>query len=518
MFWTMNRRWNRFKIAFCIRIMFFGVPLMFFITNNFSATTNDYSGQETVRFSSRHLLGLIDQEDKNCSPAAILEFPSDGLNKTQRQNGYILIHCVLAIYCFLLLGIICEEYFVPAIEILSERLKMPADIVGATFMATASSSTELFINCVGTFITEGDLGVGAILGSAVFNILAVPALCTLIAGKVIILDWWSISRDCMMYAVAVVALILTLLDSKVYWYEALLLILAYIWYIVAMVYDGLLSKMAKTCCIFGDSSEAAPLLYDVNGNDTAQSPQRTYWEQKININERGKHESSESGDYDYLSLSQPNPIWSWPNKTTSIFQKLYWLVSWPIRIMLWCTIPDCKKYYRIYPVSLMMCIMWIAGVSYLVAWIITIIGDTLDIPDSITGLIIVAAGASIPEAVSSVLVTIKGHGTMGVSNTIGSNTFDILLCLGLPWFVKSAFFPSDPNNHWVAINSNGLSYSAIFILSTLMAFYISLYLNKFQLDWKVAIAFLFIYASFNAMAAIIELNMFFPVNLPICPH
>lgn len=46
------------------------------------------------------------------------------------------------------------------------------------------------------------------------------------------LDWWSVSRDCMMYAVAVVALILTLLDDKVYWQEALVLVLMYTLYIL----------------------------------------------------------------------------------------------------------------------------------------------------------------------------------------------------------------------------------------------------------------------------------------------
>jgi len=57
-------------------------------------------------------------------------------------------------------------------------------VAGATVMAAASSSPELFINVIGTFVTEGDLGVGAIVGSAVFNILAVPACCALFANKV----------------------------------------------------------------------------------------------------------------------------------------------------------------------------------------------------------------------------------------------------------------------------------------------------------------------------------------------
>lgn len=54
-----------------------------------------------------------------------------------------------------------------------------------------------------------------------------------------------------------------------------------------------------------------------------------------------------------------------------------------------------------------------------------------------------------PEAVSSVIVTNQGHGAMGISNSIGSNTFDILLCLGLPWFVKSYFLPNVPDEKWV---------------------------------------------------------------------
>lgn len=65
------------------------------------------------------------------------------------------------------------------------------------------------------------------------------------------------------------------------------------------------------------------------------------------------------------------------------------------------------------------------------------------------GLTFLAAGTSVPEAVSSVIVTNQGHGAMGISNSIGSNTFDILLCLGLPWFIKSYFLPDVAGEQWV---------------------------------------------------------------------
>lgn len=61
---------------------------------------------------------------------------------------------------------------------------MSNDVAGATFMAAATSAPELFVNCIGTFITEGDIGIGTIVGSAVFNILAVAACCGIGAGMV----------------------------------------------------------------------------------------------------------------------------------------------------------------------------------------------------------------------------------------------------------------------------------------------------------------------------------------------
>jgi Ca2+/Na+ antiporter len=43
------------------------------------------------------------------------------------------------------------------------------------------------------------------------------------------------------------------------------------------------------------------------------------------------------------------------------------------------------------------------------------------------------AGVSVPDALSSIAVIKEGYGDMAVSNAVGSNVFDILVCLGLPW-------------------------------------------------------------------------------------
>lgn len=109
----------------------------------------------------------------------------------------------------LMIGIVVDEYFVPSLEVIAEGilyssldtlrqqhnrdlrliiysavLHMSPDVAGATIMAVGTSSPELFINIVGTFITQGDIGVGTIVGSAAFNILAAPACCGLFTGFV----------------------------------------------------------------------------------------------------------------------------------------------------------------------------------------------------------------------------------------------------------------------------------------------------------------------------------------------
>jgi Ca2+/Na+ antiporter len=100
-------------------------------------------------------------------------------------------------------------------------------------MAIATSSPELFINCWGTFITEGDIGVGTIVGSAVFNVLAVPAGCGFFAGTAIQLDWWAVSRDCTFYAFSVIALIAVIYDNQIMWYEAAFLVASYGIYLIS---------------------------------------------------------------------------------------------------------------------------------------------------------------------------------------------------------------------------------------------------------------------------------------------
>ena len=61
------------------------------------------------------------------------------------------------------LAIICDDFFVPSLEAISEKLHLSEDVAGATFMAAGSSAPELFTSVAGVAV-ETDVGVGTIVG------------------------------------------------------------------------------------------------------------------------------------------------------------------------------------------------------------------------------------------------------------------------------------------------------------------------------------------------------------------
>ena len=55
------------------------------------------------------------------------------------------------------------------------------------------------------------------------------------------------------------------------------------------------------------------------------------------------------------------------------------------------------------------------------------------------GLTFLAAGTSVPDLLTSVIVARQGQGDMAVSSSIGSNIFDVLVGLPFPWYANSAW-------------------------------------------------------------------------------
>lgn len=58
----------------------------------------------------------------------------------------------------------------------------------------------------------------------------------------------------------------------------------------------------------------------------------------------------------------------------SHLEMFWWIYTWPIRLILSLTIPDPRTNRRMYPISFIMCIIWISMNSYSVIWMLSVIG------------------------------------------------------------------------------------------------------------------------------------------------
>ena len=150
------------------------------------------------------------------------------------------------------------------------------------------------------------------------------------------------------------------------------------------------------------------------------------WEKHTHKNE----EQVDSGDQaEGLDLS-------WP---TTGRARLTYIIWAPIIIPLALTIIDCRKEKNVkyYGLTFTMSIVWVAVYSYFMVWFATLAGDSFGISDYIMGLTVLAAGTSVPDLLTSVIVARQGHGDMAVSSSIGSNIFDITVGLPVPWILSN---------------------------------------------------------------------------------
>ncbi|KAJ8410316.1 hypothetical protein AAFF_G00202970 [Aldrovandia affinis] len=521
----------------------------------------------------RRLLAITgdnDTEEKNCTEPAIKEFPEDLFSNTERKQGAVLLHIFATLYMFLALAVVCDDYFVTSLEKICEKLNLSEDVAGATFMAAGSSAPELFASVIGVFITHGDVGVGTIVGSAVFNILCIIGVCGIFAGQVVLLTWWSVFRDSSYYIVSVLALIAFIYDEKIVWWESLVLVLLYAGYILIMKFNSSMQRfftgkakkknVANGNTVSSELEDVRPTKPHTRGSVVmvdeimnASPPKFRFPEaglrvmitnhfgpktrlrmaSRLIITERQKLVQAANGvdtvvvvdgkpEIENGIVPEDKPAEEEESEQSSPFtlpgtcmNKVKWLISWPILLLLFFTVPNCAKprWEKFFMVAFILSTVWIAVFSYLMVWMVTIVGYTLGIPDVIMGITFLAAGTSVPDCIASLIVARQGLGDMAVSNTIGSNVFDILVGLGMPWAIQTIAVSYGSE---VQINSRGLIFSVVLLLGSVALTVGGIHLNNWKLDFKLGVYVLVLYAVFLCFSIMIEYNVFTFVNLPMC--
>ncbi|XP_054508294.2 sodium/potassium/calcium exchanger 2 isoform X2 [Agelaius tricolor] len=491
-------------------------------------------------------------QDNDTGDHAKGEYPEDLFSLEERRQGAVILHIIGMIYMFIALAIVCDEFFVPSLTVITEKLAISDDVAGATFMAAGGSAPELFTSLIGVFISHSNVGIGTIVGSAVFNILFVIGMCALFSKEILNLTWWPLFRDMSFYIIDLILLIIFFLDNFIMWWESITLLTAYFFYVTFMKFNVQVEELVKKFLnrnkvekVTTDAEGKSPNAGDKDDQTLTTKPRlqrggssaslhnslmrnsifqlmihtldplaegkfkerasilhkiakkKCQVEDSERQNGAANHEKGAKVEVAVTPPSDSGPVQNgiahnveeneedeeeqplslaWPE--TPRKQVTYLLVL-PIVFPLWATLPDVRKptSRKFFPITFFGSISWIAFFSYLMVWWAHQVGETIGITEEIMGLTILAAGTSIPDLITSVIVARKGLGDMAVSSSVGSNIFDITVGLPLPWLLYAVVNSFAP----VTVSSNGL-FCAIVLLFIMLLFVI---LSIASCKWKM---------------------------------
>ncbi|XP_073691681.1 sodium/potassium/calcium exchanger 2 isoform X2 [Garra rufa] len=505
------------------------------------------------------------------------DYPTDLFSLEDRRRGAVVLHMFGMIYMFIALAIVCDEFFVPALTVITEKLAISDDVAGATFMAAGGSAPELFTSVIGVFISHSNVGIGTIVGSAVFNILFVIGMCAVFSKEVLNLTWWPLFRDVFFYIVGLIMLIIFFLDNYIMYWESISLLLTYATYVIFMKFNGNVETLIKGIMHRNQVVEveaqpkAKPRLQrggssaslhnslmrnsifhlmihtlDPLSEEFADSELGTYGKLKYyqSMTEEGKFREKASilhkiakkkcqvedsngvadknlpnsssvevdvtppmngtagqdGDTGEEDDEEDQPLsLSWPESKRKRFT---YLLILPIVFPLWITLPDVRKptSKKFFPIAFLGAICWIAGFSYLMVWWAHQVGETIGITEEIMGLTILAAGTSIPDLITSVIVARKGLGDMAVSSSVGSNIFDITVGLPFPWLLFSIINNMSP----VQVSSNGLFCAIVLLFIMLLFVIISIAACKWKMSKLLGFIMFLLYIVFLVVSVLLE--------------
>uniref|UniRef100_A0A1B0FJK1 Sodium/calcium exchanger membrane region domain-containing protein n=1 Tax=Glossina morsitans morsitans TaxID=37546 RepID=A0A1B0FJK1_GLOMM len=418
----------------------------------------------------------------------------------QLRQGWIVLHVFAAVYFFVLLAIVCNDFFLPTVECICEDLNLTKDVAAATFMATATSMPEFFTNTISTLITGSDMGLGTIIGSLMFNTLGVASLAAFALKKPIQLDWWPIARDSFIYGFNTLVLIILAWGGKITFIESSIMMgFLVLYYLITFNNNKFMPAIRvfvedKLNCCFSTRY------------DFTEPPENSA---KARLPLKAEPLTG-NGDGDSESRDLPPKLFSLPYQGSKL-TKFWWAFTFPIKFLLNFTIPNPKKYRKLYPISFLMCIVAIGLDAYLIVWMLTAFGVTIQVPTIIMGLTFLAAGSTMPEFVASVISLRTGESGIGVSNSLGANSLAILLSLGVPWFIKNCItYDKDDDTNVINIAAQGIEFNILILILCTLSLFIVLSFSGYRLTKRVGLVLLAVYVIFIILQISIEMNIFFP--------
>ena len=385
--------------------------------------------------------------------------------------------------------------FADAAQWIGTTLRLPGSVRGATLDAIASSMPELFsgIFFVVLAISASDgaknelasatgEGYGATVatcaGSAIYNMILIPAICALVIAKyrpehpTIDVEDKVISRDGLWFVCCEVLLLFFLFQPAMHWWMGLALLGAYVLYLIVLYRDAKVyqKRYAFIKQQLGEGNSNEEIVEQGNSN-----------KMKLSRDLIQKLRSGETDDDED------------PPESAGV---LFGFFDVPLSF---------KSAWIVIGISTIIAAIacyWLVEVTHSTA-------HTLNVPLFFVAVILAAAASSVPDTFLSVGAAMRGDDDGAVSNAFGSNIFDLCVCLSIPLLVGSYL------NGWEPIMLTqdgepmvGLSGLRILLCALTIVTLLIMWHNR-QLTKKKAYVLIGLYGVFVAYAVAGSLGLVF---------
>ena len=332
-------------------------------------------------------------------------------------------------------------------------------------------------------------------------------------------------RDIAFYVLSIVWLFVGFRDSKIVAWEAWGFMLTYFLYVLVNAYWSKIVRLSFIQKLEGESiaggdlslyieglsedngkgSLTEELMVDnyINDLDATPTDRRISKDKRAKSRTRSRYDSSGTYHWDdeELSVAMSDGIRGSFNpanehlESTAFGKAISWL-TYPLVFFLSCFLVDCRKYPNRYWISFISSIIILGLLVFFIIQWVEKAGCLIGFGSALMGLTVGAGGTSAPDALVSFHVARNGVGDMAVSNALGSNVFDILLCLGLPWVIKTI-----STGKAVPVSTDDFKTTFIIMIGVLLIFTTNLIISycrhgRIVLSNRLGYMYLFLYLCF----------------------
>ena len=354
------------------------------------------------------------------------------MNRSASGSGWTLAFLLMQVAVISIVIWQACDPFADAAQWIGDTFRLPGSVRGATLDAIASSMPELFSGIFfvviavtstagGTqveMVEAGAEGYGSTIatcaGSAVYNMILIPAFCALVISftrkerPTIDIEDEVIARDGMWFVGCEILLIVFLFQDTMMWWMGAIFLGLYVLYIFqlylsAKAYRKKMDHLHGHLEIHGVEVEAETVVETLRA-DGVRVSRALVLKAQVEVTANGSDsEEEEAPDTAGVLFG----LFSVP-----LSHRTAWLV-----------------------IGLSTIIAAVACYFLVEATLHT--AEQLEVPTFFVAVILAAAASSVPDTFLAIGAARRGDDSGAVSNAFGSNIFDLCICLSIPLFVNS---------------------------------------------------------------------------------